>query len=650
MRDRNGTANRIVACVCGLLLWTAWVRAAPGLPPDPNNAALLYYQAMLTCPLPDDATSALLHKVLGGAEPNDNVKRYVSECRYAFRLAEAAVKIPECDWGIAYSLGSQLPVGLWTGQRRLAIALSAEAHMHASAGDYRTALTRCLLMQHIASHGGQYGLSVEGVAYRTTEHVLGKMPLDAQILAWLRSELASTPLTLPDLVQIVRTEVEMTLQSARTNDKTLAWLRDELLKHANESDRPRLASMTDDEVIDLARVPCTEFLDQAGRILDKHLPYKQTYAELQSLLKRVEEQAESNPAIFLSLRSDLEQTLRYYSTRIRRQAVLNAFQIAMEIYIETAKTGRLPRRLPPHQPLDPLTNQEYDYEITKTGFILRSRPGDIPDGGIVREFAASDSNALRQPEPWEEPARTSQRDAAGQSEVATEVKVEPTESARPQYKGVNDLEAIAQDPDVPAQVRERAQAARDRLRTRRAQGLRTPEPILIRASLCRVARDGGISLNIVAVDQDLDEAGLRIKEAITTPDGQIMSLTENYPIYIRAGGPNFEMAPLFPVTIREKGQRRDDDAWEAYLIDSYDWLSQKRSDPKADQRRYGLAPPTVWISEPKPDRVRVFVCLYDRQRHESDYVELENLLDQEPVDPFTFMRMFQSWLEEHSKQ
>lgn len=640
MGNGNESTERIVAGVCGLLLLSAHVVCMAALPPDPNNAALLYYQAFLACPEPDDTTSESLHRMLGGAEPNEAVREYVSGGKRAFRLVEAAVQIPACDWGFLYSQGAQLPKDLLLSQRRLAVALAADASTHALAGNYRMALTQSILMCRMAGHAGRYGITTENIAYGTMRRVLGRMPPDARTMEWLRNELASATPTPPDLVDLVRTDIELTLQSARTNNKTLPWLRDELAKQAGESDKPRFREMSDDELIDLARGSCKEFLDESRRIMDGNLPYEQTYAKLQTLTKGLEEQAKSIPAIFLSLRFDMEQMLRHYAMQVGRQSRLNVLQIAMEIYIETAKTGRLPRGLPPNQPLDPLTNQEFDYEITKTGFILRSQDGHIPDnGGVIYEFMVSDPNALKQPEPWETPAKIPQMGPIGASAAA---------DAKPQYKGVNDLEAIAQDTEVPADARERARAARDRLRTRTAQGLPTPEPILIRVSLCRTT-DLAICLNVIGVDQDLDTVGLRIKEASTTPDGQITSLTENYPIYLRARGPYFEMDPLFPITIRNHGQRRDDDAWETFLIDSYDLAERRRSGEKADQRRYGKTMPPVWISKPEPDKVRVFVCLYDRQRHESDYVEVENLLDQKPVDPFIYMQMFQSWLEEHSK-
>ncbi|HNS22264.1 MAG TPA: hypothetical protein PKH24_17290 [Sedimentisphaerales bacterium] len=214
---------------------------------------------------------------------------------------------------------------------------------------------------------------------------------------------------------------------------------------------------------------------------------------------------------------------------------------------------------------------------------------------------------------------------------------------------MNDLEAISEDSDVPSQVRERAKVARDRLRTRAARGFRTPEPILIRASLCR-ADDLGVTLSIIAVDQDGDTVGLRIKEAILASDGQIRSVTEDYPAYIRMIGPVFDMDPLLMVTIRDGGQRKDSSAWEAFLIDSYDWLGRRRSGAGNDQRNYGLSMPPVWISVPEPDKVRVFVCLYDRQRHESDYVEVENHLGEKPVDPLAYTQMFLSGLEEQSSR
>lgn len=146
---RRGIAGEIVT-VIGFVVLRAVCASASTLPPDPNNAALLYYQAILACPEADEATGDLLYNVLAGEEPNEAVREYVSDCRQAFRLVEAAGKIPACDWGIAYSLGDPFPTSLLIGLRRLATALSVQARILTSAGDHPAALARCVLMHHMA--------------------------------------------------------------------------------------------------------------------------------------------------------------------------------------------------------------------------------------------------------------------------------------------------------------------------------------------------------------------------------------------------------------------------------------------------------------------------------------------------------------------
>ncbi|MHC4557571.1 MAG: hypothetical protein ACYS80_09740 [Planctomycetota bacterium] len=60
----------LIVCICATLaLWAARAYPAP-LPPDPDNAALLYYQAFLRQPEPNVAIGEFIDNVLRGAEPN----------------------------------------------------------------------------------------------------------------------------------------------------------------------------------------------------------------------------------------------------------------------------------------------------------------------------------------------------------------------------------------------------------------------------------------------------------------------------------------------------------------------------------------------------------------------------------------------------
>jgi hypothetical protein len=76
------------------------------LPPDPDNAALLYYQAFCVYEKPDDTMKDMIRDLAKGRiEPNPTITKYVESCRPAIKLAESADVLSKCDWGVKYSDG-----------------------------------------------------------------------------------------------------------------------------------------------------------------------------------------------------------------------------------------------------------------------------------------------------------------------------------------------------------------------------------------------------------------------------------------------------------------------------------------------------------------------------------------------------------------
>jgi hypothetical protein len=654
MRSTHYRTRNAIAAICGVILLSAFGASASLLPPDPNNAALLYCQAVLACPPAEDSIRDALNKVLAGAEPSEAVRKYVVDCEQAIRLVEAAVKTPACDWGITDPEGKSPFRSLAIEVRTLALVLGAEATMNASSGDYRTALRRCVLMCRAASQGGSkqfnpLAVIFEGTAHRVVRYVLGLMPPDIETLTWLKRELVSARVTPPDFVEALRADIEFILQSVASDGRTMMLLRDDIPKHADESVKVEIARMSDGQILDFVRQSQAGFLTEARQIVASNLPYPDVYVQLERLEQKIEKQGKDDPGIALLSITSMGRMAQFYAARVRRQAYANALEVALELYREAARTGRLPRRLQSDRPRDPLTGEDFDYEITRKGFTLRSQNRDIPgDYGVNLEFRVSDPNWLKQPEPWEISRKTS----AGTTNKGVLLPSEPDTThlrgtagaetgKKVQYDSANDLEAITQDEQMPPDVRERAKAALTRLRTRWAEGLRTAEPLLVRAALCRSEIEG-TALNIIAFDEDLDTVGIRVKEQHIDPNGHATSITEDYPAFARGKDFVFDLFPLLEVSIRDKGRRKDPNEWEAYLIDSIDWLRQEQRQATKRHRNYGLDRPPVWISRPEPGRVRVFVCLYDRQRHESDYVEVEDALDREPLDPMTYVQSFLS--------
>jgi len=66
-------------------------------------------------------------------------------------------------------------------------------------------------------------------------------------------------------------------------------------------------------------------------------------------------------------------------------SAFNALKTAVEVYLVGAQTGRLPETLSAYAPKDPFSGQEFEYEVTQSGFVLRCRAADL-DGNRIREY------------------------------------------------------------------------------------------------------------------------------------------------------------------------------------------------------------------------------------------------------------------------
>jgi hypothetical protein len=97
MKNMNYNIRNVICFI--LVLWTLGVNGAT-LPPDPDNAALLYYQAFLLRPEPDADTSESIHKALRGGEPDEKLRKYLNKpaCRDTIEFTKAAAKLQKCNW------------------------------------------------------------------------------------------------------------------------------------------------------------------------------------------------------------------------------------------------------------------------------------------------------------------------------------------------------------------------------------------------------------------------------------------------------------------------------------------------------------------------------------------------------------------------
>jgi hypothetical protein len=353
---------------------TPWLKEAAS--PRPDNAALVYYQAFLTRPEPSPSTRERIDAVLRGGEPDKELRTYLRSCRDAIQLAEVASQVPTCTWGIwpGHGVGGRLRGQLL----RLVFVLALDARTLTADGDYRAALARCLTVRRIAAHAGDgtafsNGVAVEAVAVRTMRHVLNAMPVDADLLTWLRGRLAVTIGATPSAAKTAQLDFEWSLHHLRSADQILQALNECLMERSqDDKDRSHALPLSADKLASLARASYSGFLNAVLRVIDRKLPHERTLAEIGKIASDAKGKCENHCVAAYMMAICGRQVPKFYEVEVRHEADICALKAAVEIYLIRAETGNLPETLPAGLPKDPYGGQDFQYEVTRNGFVLRS--------------------------------------------------------------------------------------------------------------------------------------------------------------------------------------------------------------------------------------------------------------------------------------
>lgn len=373
--------------VCAAFLWCS----RPALPAAAEtthaNAAVFYYQAFLLCPeyrsIPNELGLAILRRGLFDERLDDSefvtqMRRYVRDYGDAIELTESASGMPFCNWGIPDRQGPAIRSKLLASLRSLAFLYGADVQILASDGEYEAALSRCMTLRKLAEHAAQdpgihyvAPVTIEGQALLFAQRVLTLMLPDRKSLLWLREQLGSTPDYVEALPDWVRRDFEETL-ATRRNGKTLSWLREQWAGNtADPNTRDRILNYTDDHLLDLMRKAYATFLDNVTSTLTSDVAYDQTYSSLETYVNALEKEGKRNPLVLFGWMGTPETVPELYRIKTSHVACRNAMRVAIEVYLIKADTGRLPVSLPKGAPKDPLSGNDFEYETTKQGFILR---------------------------------------------------------------------------------------------------------------------------------------------------------------------------------------------------------------------------------------------------------------------------------------
>ncbi len=374
--------NHWLLAAMAAVLVTSWA-ASPGqavIPPDPDNAALLYYQAFISLPdLDKEARDHLADVARGTVAPNEKTREYVEKCRGAIDFADAAKGLQICNWGFRYSQGFEAVMPYLAQIRFLSYVILADARIRMLDGDYKGALERCLQMGIFARHIGDdpliaylVSVAVQKLGYQCMDDIIGTVAKDADLLRWLKSELVTAGVKGLSPATALKVEMEISLNLMQTDklDKLAKIIADTEQK---DKDMMKFLASADEPTLERARQIYSQYLTSALAILGGTEPYEQAHRELTAPISGLDPKDPAS-AIVRFISPALASTL---SAKTNIEACANATKAGIEICLQRAQTGRLPQVLPEGLPKDPFSGQDFQYERTRTGFVLRCRGKDL---------------------------------------------------------------------------------------------------------------------------------------------------------------------------------------------------------------------------------------------------------------------------------
>jgi len=380
---RTINSNRSAKVMCISLAVLALGASVSAYPPDPDNAALLYYQVYLMYPQPDDATKDMVDQFAAGKiGPNDQIRQYIESCRTAIDYATAAADLQHCNWGLRYSKGFSACFPHLAQARQVSRILVAKARLLAADGAYQQAFEQCLTVRKMSQHVGDeilisllVSMSMGRMTNDCIRDILARMPADVETLTWLKNQLAVIPSRTLSVKAAVKTEKEVALESARLEnvDELIEALE---LSGDKEAALDRLVELGGEVFLEKNRDYYAKYMASLQTILDSPMPYAQVYEELQKLSDKPTKDMAQEPAATLAA-AVAPAIGSVYAYEIRDKTYSNAIKAAIEIYLLKAGTGRLPSSLPAGLPKDLFSGEDFGYEKTSDGFVLHCLGKDL---------------------------------------------------------------------------------------------------------------------------------------------------------------------------------------------------------------------------------------------------------------------------------
>jgi hypothetical protein len=208
---------------------------------------------------------------------------------------------------------------------------------------------------------------------------MGQASGDVALLEWLKRELATTSEGALTPMRPLKIEREIALSTLRMEN---AEQYARLVAPEDEGKQKEILAQASEEVFARARQIYAECSIKGVDIMGSSMPYAEAHVRLKALAARFD----PNDAASGASRALAPALGSILSVKVRSEAYANAMRAGVDICLEKARSGKLPATLPAGLPKDPYSGEDFAYERTGDGFVLRCRGRDL-DKDKLYEFA-----------------------------------------------------------------------------------------------------------------------------------------------------------------------------------------------------------------------------------------------------------------------
>ncbi|MBN2590914.1 MAG: hypothetical protein JXA96_13700 [Sedimentisphaerales bacterium] len=373
----NKKAVQFISIILVLLISKSVVFAYP-----PDNAAVLYYRSAYTFTYDSKKISLVKQYLDSEIENNQEIIDYVLRSEHAMKQFIDAGNGKYCDWGLDYSEGMNLLAPPLAEFRALSWIVLADAKMANEAAEYDRAIDLCISNYQAAAYIADGALLVSrlvGIAmYNYTNQViidiLPNIADNPDVLTRLKNQIDEVSQGFPSLKTSIKTDLEICIDDINKESiqNLIITAGDTVLSIPENIDQ--ILENADEGFIESNKEYMLKLLGDCLAATD--LPYPQAYKKLDELIKKPEiESKENSDAVLATFL--MPALVKVLSVDVRYTTHFNAIQTALNLYINRTETGKLPDKLPEGMPKDMFSGEDFIYEKTDDGFVLKCQGKDL---------------------------------------------------------------------------------------------------------------------------------------------------------------------------------------------------------------------------------------------------------------------------------